>query len=260
MLRESGTLRRQPSLWRRCRSLRQIKQVHALMVLRGFLTDPSALRELIFASAVAVRGGLAHARLVIDRIPHPDRFMSNTLIRGAAHSDAPRDAVSIYARMARRRGDCGGGSGVTPDRLTFPFVLRACAAMGAGGTGAQVHAHVVKAGCESDAFVRNALIASSACTRAAGILASRLRCLTEEHAGSRGRRSMVGNDLRLRKERGYWCRPGAVRREPREGPSVLERDDPSLCQAGREWPWRGNCSTRFLIVMLYHGTPRFLGM
>ncbi|KAL6648736.1 hypothetical protein ACP70R_012960 [Stipagrostis hirtigluma subsp. patula] len=154
MLRKSGTQRRQPPLWRRCRSLRQVKQVHALMVLRGFLSDPSALRELIFASAVAVRGGVAHARLVFDRIPHPDRFMYNTLIRGAAHTGAPRDAVALYARMARREG----GGGVRPDKLTFPFVLRACAAMGAGDTGAQVHAHVVKAGCESDAFVRNALI------------------------------------------------------------------------------------------------------
>ncbi|CAL4912762.1 unnamed protein product [Urochloa decumbens] len=169
MLRKSGTLRRQPALWRRCRSLRQIKQVHALMVLRGFLSDPSALRELIFASAVAVRGGIAHARLVFDRIPHPDRFMYNTLIRGAAHSDAPRDAVSIYARMARRRGDCGG---VRPDKLTFPFVLRACAAMGVGCTGAQVHAHVVKAGCESDAFVRNALIGMHASCGDLGVAAA----------------------------------------------------------------------------------------
>lgn len=140
------------------------------MVLRGFLSDPSALRELIFASAVAVRGGVAHARLVFDRIPNPDRFMYNTLIRGAAHSDAPRDAVSIYARMARRRGDCCGG--VRPDKLTFPFVLRACAAMGAGGTGAQVHAHVVKAGCESDAFVRNALIGMHASCGDLGVAAA----------------------------------------------------------------------------------------
>ncbi|XP_003558728.1 pentatricopeptide repeat-containing protein At5g15300 [Brachypodium distachyon] len=154
MLRKSGAQRRQPPLWRRCRSLRQIKQVHALMVLRGFLSDPSALRELLFASAVAVRGAIAHAYLVFDQIPRPDLFMYNTLIRGAAHTAAPRDAVSLYARMARR-GSCGG---VRPDKITFPFVLRACTAMGAGGTGAQVHAHVVKAGCESDAFVRNALI------------------------------------------------------------------------------------------------------
>uniref|UniRef100_M8B4U9 Pentatricopeptide repeat-containing protein n=1 Tax=Aegilops tauschii TaxID=37682 RepID=M8B4U9_AEGTA len=128
--------------------------VHTLLVLRGFLSDPSALRELLFASAVAVRGAIAHAYHVFDQIPHPDLFMYNTLIRGAAHTSAPRDAVSLYARMARL-SSCGG---VRPDKITFPFVLRACTAMGAGGTGAQVHAHVVKAGLESDAFVKNALI------------------------------------------------------------------------------------------------------
>jgi pentatricopeptide repeat protein len=168
MLRKSGTQRRQPQLWRRCRTLRQIKQVHALVVLRGFLSDPSALRELIFASVVAVRGGMAHARLVFDQIPQPDRFMYNTLIRGAAHSDAPRDAVALYARMARN----GGGS-VRPDKLTFPFVLRACAAaMGSGATGAQVHAHVLKAGCECDAFVKNALIGMHASCGDLGVAAA----------------------------------------------------------------------------------------
>jgi pentatricopeptide repeat protein len=73
----------------------------------------------------------------------------NTLIRGAAHSNAPRDAVALYARMARN-------GGVRPDKLTYPFVLRACAAMGSGATGEQVHVHVVSAGCECDAFVKNA--------------------------------------------------------------------------------------------------------
>ncbi|KAK3150593.1 hypothetical protein QOZ80_3AG0235190 [Eleusine coracana subsp. coracana] len=167
MLRKSGTQRRQPPLWRRCRSLRQVKHVHALMVVRGFLSDPSALRELLFASAVAVRGGIAHARRVFDQIPHPDRFMYNTLIRGAAHSGAPRDAVSLYARMARN-----GNGGVRPDKLTFPFVLRACAAMGSGAAGAQVHAHVVKAGCECDAFVKNALIGMHASCGDLGVAAA----------------------------------------------------------------------------------------
>lgn len=168
MLRKSGTQRRQPPAWRRCRSLRHIKQMHAVMALRGFLSDPSELRELLFASAVAVRGAIAHAYLVFDQIPRPDRFMYNTLIRGAAHTAAPRDAVSLYTRMLRR----GGGGGVRPDKLTFPFVLRACTAMGAGDTGVQVHAHVVKAGCESDAFVKNALIGMHASCGNLGIAAA----------------------------------------------------------------------------------------
>lgn len=59
-----------------------------------------------------------------------------------------------------------------PDKLTFPFVLRACTAMGAGDTGVQVHAHVVKAGCESDAFVKNALIGMHASCGNLGIAAA----------------------------------------------------------------------------------------
>jgi hypothetical protein len=47
---------------------------------------------------------------------------------------------------------------------------------------------------------------------------------------------VVRDDLRVCKDRGFLCRPEAVRREPCEGPRVLERHDHSVCQAGKDDP------------------------
>ncbi|GJN08962.1 hypothetical protein PR202_ga26924 [Eleusine coracana subsp. coracana] len=137
--------------------------------VRGFLSDPSARSGSSSSpppspSAAASR----HARRACST-KSPTRTGSCTTPSscGAAHSGAPRDAVSLYARMARN-----GNGGVRPDKLTFPFVLRACAAMGSGAAGAQVHAHVVKAGCECDAFVKNALIGMHASCGDLGVAAA----------------------------------------------------------------------------------------
>ncbi|KAG1334445.1 pentatricopeptide repeat-containing protein [Cocos nucifera] len=150
MIRKSGNKRPQTGIWQRCRSLRALKQIHALMIVRGFLSDPSALRELLFSTAISIPGAMHYARRLFDQISHPDLFMWNTIIRGAAHAPTPMDAISLYARMER----CG----TRPNKLTFPFLLRACTKLSLAFAGAQFHAKIVKFGLESDTFVRNALI------------------------------------------------------------------------------------------------------
>ncbi|CAL9054710.1 unnamed protein product [Musa banksii] len=124
--------------------------MHALMVVTGFLSDASALRELLFSSAVSVAGAVPYALQLFDRIPRPDLFMWNTVIRGAAHTSTPSDAISLFARMER--------AGTRPDKLTFPFLLRACTKLSESALGSQFHAKITKFGLESDSFVRNALI------------------------------------------------------------------------------------------------------
>ncbi|CAL9093277.1 pentatricopeptide repeat-containing protein At5g15300 [Musa acuminata AAA Group] len=150
MIRKSGNKRHQPAVWRRCRTIRSLRQMHALMVVTGFLSDASALRELLFSSAVSVAGAVPYALQLFDRIPRPDLFMWNTVIRGAAHTSTPSDAISLFARMER--------AGTRPDKLTFPFLLRACTKLSESALGSQFHAKITKFGLESDSFVRNALI------------------------------------------------------------------------------------------------------
>lgn len=47
---------------------------------------------------------------------------------------------------------------VTPDKHTFPFVLKACAYLFAISEGKQLHAHILKLGLSSDVYINNSLL------------------------------------------------------------------------------------------------------
>ncbi|KAG7033178.1 Pentatricopeptide repeat-containing protein, partial [Cucurbita argyrosperma subsp. argyrosperma] len=138
------------SLWQKCTNFRALKQVHAFLVVNGFNSSPSALRELIFLSAIAVSGTMHYAHQVFAQITEPDIFMWNTMIRGSAQSLAPASAVSLYAQMENR--------GVKPDKFTFSFVLKACTKLSWVKLGFGIHGKVLKFGFQSNTFVRNTLI------------------------------------------------------------------------------------------------------
>ncbi|KAJ3673808.1 hypothetical protein LUZ60_005800 [Juncus effusus] len=153
MLRKSNDRARQRfGIWNRCKTLRSLKQIHALMIINGFLSDPSSLRELIFSSSISIpcANAIHYAYKLFDQIPKPDIFMWNSIIRAASHSSNPYKAIQLYTKMVQ--------TGTKPNSFTFPFILRACTSLYAPLTGTQIHAKITKLGFESDGFVRNALI------------------------------------------------------------------------------------------------------
>ncbi|WOL02678.1 hypothetical protein Cni_G11397 [Canna indica] len=75
--------------------------IHALIIVNDFLSNTSALRELLFSSAVSVPGAAAYALRLFDQIPHPDLFRWNTVIRGTSHTSIPSDAISLFTRVER---------------------------------------------------------------------------------------------------------------------------------------------------------------
>ncbi|RXH89570.1 hypothetical protein DVH24_031927 [Malus domestica] len=138
------------SLWQKCTNLRALKQVHASMVVNGFNSNYSAIRELIFCSAMAISGTIDYAHQVFDHVSEPDNFLWNTMIRGSAQSQSPLNAVLLYTRMENRHA--------RPDGFTFPFVLKACTKLSWVKMGMGIHGKVVRFGFESNTFVRNTLI------------------------------------------------------------------------------------------------------
>ncbi|CAM8883922.1 unnamed protein product [Rhodiola kirilowii] len=151
MIRKRPTDRQQRStLWQKCTSYRALKQIHATMVVKGFNSNPNALRELIFTSAMIISGAMNYAHKLFDEITDPDIFMWNTVIRGSAQSPNPKRAVSYYAKM--------GEKGVLPDNYTFPFLIKACTKLSWVRTGNVIHGRVKKSGFESSTLVRNTLI------------------------------------------------------------------------------------------------------
>ncbi|XP_078432861.1 pentatricopeptide repeat-containing protein At5g15300-like [Wolffia australiana] len=149
MIRKSGHKRFQPAAWRRCRSLRTLRQFHARMVVAGFESDLGGLRELLYCAAVLIPGALAYAHLLFSQVSRPELFLWNTLIRGAAHGPRPADALSLFLRMHPH---------LSPDRYTFPFLLKAGARLPAPALGPQLHASAAKRGLDAHSPVRNALI------------------------------------------------------------------------------------------------------
>ncbi|XP_017974317.1 PREDICTED: pentatricopeptide repeat-containing protein At5g15300 [Theobroma cacao] len=138
------------TFWSQCTNLRSLKQIHASLITKGFNSNPSALRELIFQAAVGMSGGLSYAHELFDRISHPDNFMWNTIIRGSAQSQNPLNAVLRYTQMAK----CG----VEPDNFTFPFVLKACTKLCWRKMGFGIQGKALKMGFIGNSFLRNTLI------------------------------------------------------------------------------------------------------
>lgn len=120
------------------------------MVVNGFNSNASALREFIFAAAVAISCTIDYAHQVFAYIPEPDTFMWNTIIRGSARSGNPLNAIALYAQMESRD--------FMPDCFTFPYLFKACTKLYWVKMGFGIHGKVVKFGFESNKFVRNALI------------------------------------------------------------------------------------------------------
>ncbi|KAL1163019.1 hypothetical protein V6Z11_A07G240300 [Gossypium hirsutum] len=138
------------TFWSQCVNLRSLKQIHGFLITKGFNSNPSALRELIFKAAMEISGTLNYAHKVFDRISEPDIFMWNTIIRGSAQSQNPLKAILRYTQMAKR--------GIQPDGFTFPFVLKACTKLCWSKMGFGIQGKALKMGFLENSFLRNTLI------------------------------------------------------------------------------------------------------
>ncbi|KAH6823776.1 hypothetical protein C2S53_004512 [Perilla frutescens var. hirtella] len=138
----------------KCKSMDQLKQIHAQMIITARIHDGFAASRLINFCALSDSGNLSYALKLFDDIPAPNQFMWNTLIRAQASSSNPIAALLLYAEMRRR--------GVAPGKHTFPFVLKACShsnsSLNSIKCSEQVHAHVLKFGLDCDSHVAKGLI------------------------------------------------------------------------------------------------------
>ncbi|XP_042517057.1 pentatricopeptide repeat-containing protein At1g08070, chloroplastic-like [Macadamia integrifolia] len=138
------------SLLSSCRGMENFKQIHSQFIKTGLHNTQYALSKLIEFCAISPTGDLSYAVSVFSCIDEPNQFVWNTIIRGHCLSSTPIHAIAFYVSMLL--------AGTEPNSYTFPFLLKACAKVQATHEGKQVHAHVVKLGLETDAFVHTSLI------------------------------------------------------------------------------------------------------
>ncbi|PRQ46388.1 putative tetratricopeptide-like helical domain-containing protein [Rosa chinensis] len=139
-------------LCQKCKTLNQLKQIHAHLLTSTRPENPYAIAPLL--SAAAKDASLFPYACAIFKHHHHHRntFMYNTMIRAHAQSHAPVAAVLCYLDLLNY--------GLIANKFTFPPLIKACSILVHNSelTGRSVHAHVVKFGFGDDPFVVSGLI------------------------------------------------------------------------------------------------------
>ncbi|KAK9281835.1 hypothetical protein L1049_004741 [Liquidambar formosana] len=134
-----------------CKTMKDLKQVHAKMIKTGQIRDPLAAAEILKVCALSHHRDIEYARMVFDKMEEPNCFSWNTIIRAFSESEEPVEALFVFYQMV-----CVDY--VEPNRFTFPSVFKACGHAGRVEEGKQVHGLVVKFGMDGDEFVVSNLV------------------------------------------------------------------------------------------------------
>ncbi|CAN5962314.1 unnamed protein product [Sphagnum jensenii] len=98
-------------------------------------------------------GSMEDACRVFNTMPSHDVVSWNALLGGFAMHGQGQKALELFRQMQQE--------GVQPDPVTFVAVLNACASVSALEEGRCAHEQIIRSGCESVVFVRNAFVGSS---------------------------------------------------------------------------------------------------
>ncbi|KAJ4961336.1 hypothetical protein NE237_021246 [Protea cynaroides] len=118
--RESSNSREQNlhSLFRKCPTLNNVKQIHAQIIQTGFDQNLFMVAKIITFCADSEHGPMDYAVSVFEQIRNPDGFLWNTMIRGFGKTSKPDNAFGFYKRMLRK--------GEVADNFTYSFLFKIC--------------------------------------------------------------------------------------------------------------------------------------
>ena len=136
---------------KRCKRVKELKQLHAAVIKSGRINDPLVAAEILRAASLSEDRDLKYAEVVFSQMEAPNIFSWNTRIRALSESDdVSKEGIITYCEMLLR--------GVDPNKYTFPSVLKACAAAAAGEEARQIHGQVIKKAMQEDGFVASNLL------------------------------------------------------------------------------------------------------
>ncbi|KAL3647176.1 hypothetical protein CASFOL_008144 [Castilleja foliolosa] len=124
-----------------------LNQIHSRLCVAGLDNNGFIITKFIHICSKLKE--IDYARQVFDEFPDRYVFLWNAIIKGySAHNMAVK-VIETYSRMQQ--------DFVSPDKFTFPLVLKACGVVSASRYGQAVHAQIFRLGCE-DVVVQNALL------------------------------------------------------------------------------------------------------
>ncbi|RVW65239.1 putative pentatricopeptide repeat-containing protein [Vitis vinifera] len=137
------------SLFNPGKTLRHLKQFHAQIITHH--NSPFQLSALASLSALSpFPTFLAYAKTIFHHLQNPPPSLYNSLTRALSSSKTPLEALPLHHTMLQ--------SGLKPDHMTYPFVIKACNESSMTWFGLLVHTHVVKSGFECDSYIVSSLI------------------------------------------------------------------------------------------------------
>ncbi|XP_030452648.1 pentatricopeptide repeat-containing protein At2g20540 [Syzygium oleosum] len=134
---------------RSCGSAAELKRVHARIVHRSLSQSNFLATKMIDACDRC--GDLGYAGLLFGNVGDPNVFLYNAMLRAYARSFAYGLAVGVYRKMLEDER-------VSPDKFTFPFLIKSCGGLASEDLGMQAHAHVWKFGPAGHLVTENSLI------------------------------------------------------------------------------------------------------
>ncbi|XP_030544963.1 pentatricopeptide repeat-containing protein At2g34400 isoform X3 [Rhodamnia argentea] len=133
------------SILRRCTSARTVQQIHSQMV-----TSSIDKPNFLLAKLVDLKD-MSYASLVFSRIPQPNDYAFNVMIRGLTTTRHDYSStLHFYYRMK--------SVGLKPNNFTYPFLFIACANLFELDHGRAAHSSVFKTGLDSDSHTSHSLI------------------------------------------------------------------------------------------------------
>ncbi|GMH00596.1 hypothetical protein Nepgr_002435 [Nepenthes gracilis] len=148
------------NLLQHCKTLNDVKQIHARLLTTGLIDDISLTTKLILKFCSSHHAPLVKfARyLFLSKYSNQtqetqlsDPYLWNAIAKSFSHGDDdPKQAVVIFSSMLSR--------GVLVDKYSFSLVLKACSRIGLLKEGMQIHGLLRKSEIGHDAFLQNSLL------------------------------------------------------------------------------------------------------
>ncbi|KAK9100781.1 hypothetical protein Scep_024211 [Stephania cephalantha] len=150
------------SLLSTCNSLTKLTQIHAHLLKSGLLTNPLVLTK--FSSTSSDLNSIDYAASIVTWSHHDhshahliyDAFLFNTIIRAYAQTDQSKHrAVFFYNLMLSHS--------ISPNKFTYPFLLKASAGLEELNLTRQIHGSALKFGFDEDLYVQNTMVHAYCC-------------------------------------------------------------------------------------------------
>ena len=131
-----------------CKTCEDLRPLTSLLIVQGLVKDVFLVEQFVWS---CFHLGSSHLALsLFQRIQRPSLGLQNLVIRYLSNHGLYHELLYVYLHS--------GASGCPSDDFTFPFVIKACAALAAIRTGEEVHGVVIRTGFEQNLVIQTALV------------------------------------------------------------------------------------------------------